>query len=582
MKLGGNTRRMRGLLRYAKPYWFRGSIALFALLVTTATAIAGPVIAKYAIDNGISKSDMGVVEVWVGVYLVVAVVGWLFGACQNYLTSWVGERMLADLRKNLFAHIQSLDLGYFERTRTGWVISRITNDIEALNSLVTDGATTLIQNSVTLLGSAVVLFVIDWRLALATLTVFPAMAISTVIFRRFSARAYKRTRERLADVTATLQEDLSGVRVVQAFRRERVNYDRFVEVNHTYRTANVDTVNYASIYFPFVELLSAVAVAVVLGYGGALTFDGSMTAGGLFAFIALLGNFFDPVQQLSQFYQTYLSANAALDKIFDVLETPAGMADKPGAIELPEIVGAVGIEHLSFRYAESSPLVLDDVDFTVAPGQTVALVGHTGAGKSTFVKLLARFYDPTNGRVTIDGHDLRDVRTDSLRSQVGIVPQEGFLFSGTVRDNIAFGRPDASLEDVKAAAEAVGAAGFIEELELGYETPIQERGLRLSVGQRQLVAFARAFLSNPRILILDEATSSVDIPTEARIERALNTLLADRTSFVVAHRLSTIRGADVIVVLEHGTVVESGTHEQLISQRGRYFSLYDDWVEAVA
>ena len=259
MKLGGNTRRMRGLLRYARPYWFRGSIALFALLMTTATAIAGPVIAKYAIDNGISKDDMGVVELWVGIYLVVAVIGWLFGSCQNYLTSWVGERMLADLRKNLFGHVQSLDLGYFERNRTGWIISRITNDVEALNSLVTDGATTLIQNSVTLLGSAIVLFVIDWRLALATLTVFPAMAISTMIFRRFSARAYKRTRERLADVTATLQEDLSGVRVVQAFRREHVNYDRFVDINHAYRTANVDTVNAASVYFPFVELLSAIA-----------------------------------------------------------------------------------------------------------------------------------------------------------------------------------------------------------------------------------------------------------------------------------------------------------------------------------
>ena len=294
MKLGANTRRMRGLLRYARPYWFRGSIALVALLITTATAIAGPVIAKYAIDNGIAKSDMQVVELWVGVYLVVAVAGWLFGCCQNYLTSWVGERMLADLRKNLFAHVQSLDLGYFERTRTGWVISRITNDIEALNTLVTDGATTLIQNGVTLIGSAIVLAIIDWRLALATLIVFPAMAISTVIFRRFSARAYKRTRERLADVTATLQEDLSGVRVVQAFRREQVNYDRFVEVNQTYRAANVDTVNAASVYFPFVELLSAIAVAIVLGYGGTLVFDGQMTAGGLFAFIALLGQLLRP------------------------------------------------------------------------------------------------------------------------------------------------------------------------------------------------------------------------------------------------------------------------------------------------
>ncbi len=584
MKLGSNTRRVRGLLSFARPYWFRGTIAMTALLITTATAIAGPVIAKYAIDNGIVKSDMGALELWVGVYLVVAVIGWAFGSAQNYLTSWVGERMLADLRKKLFAHIQSLDLGYFERTRTGWVISRITNDVEALNSAVTDGPTTLIQNTITLIGSAIVLIVIDWRLALATLTVFPVMAISTVIFRRFSFRAYRRTRERLADLTATLQEDLSGVRVVQAFRREDVNYDNFLDINTSYRTANMDTVTAASVYFPFVELLSAVATAVVLGYGGTLVFDGSLTPGDLFAFIGLLVNFFDPVQQLSQFYQTYLSASAALDKIFDVLETQPGMTDKPGAIELGQIEGAVTIDHLSFSYGgrEDASLVLDDVDFHVEPGQTVALVGHTGAGKSTMVKLLARFYDPTSGRITIDGHDLRDVSTDSLRSQLGIVPQEGFLFSGTVRDNIAFGRPDAPLEDVKAAARAVGADGFIEELENGYETQIQERGSRLSVGQRQLIAFARAFLADPRILILDEATSSVDIPTEAHIEHALRTLLSDRTSFVVAHRLSTIRSADMIVVLEHGTVVEAGSHAELLAQRGRYFALYDDWVEAVA
>ncbi len=519
----------------------------------------------------------------VGLYVVVAVIGWLFGVVQNYLTSWVGERMLADLRRNLFAHVQKLELGYFERNRTGWVISRITNDVEALNSLVTDGPTTLIQNVVTVIGSAVVLVFIDWRLALATLMVFPVMAVGTVIFRRYSFRAYRRTRERLAEVTATLQEDLSGVRVVQAFRREDANFEHFAEVNGAYRKANVDTVNYASIYFPFVELLAAAATAVVLGYGGTLVFDDSLTTGDLFAFIGLLANFFDPVQQLSQFYQTYLSANAALDKIFDVLETEPRMVDAPDARDLPEIAGEVAFEHVSFRYGdENSALVLDDIDLRVAAGQTVALVGHTGAGKSTLVKLLARFYDPTEGRIMVDGHDLRDVTTRSVRRQLGIVPQEGFLFSGTVRDNIAFGRPDATLAEVQAAATAVGADGFIQALEDGYETQIQERGSRLSVGQRQLVAFARAFLADPRILILDEATSSVDIPTEARIEHALATLLADRTSFVVAHRLSTIRSADLIVVLEHGTVVEMGTHQQLITRRGRYFSLYDDWVEAVA
>ena len=452
MKLGANTRRMRGLLQYARPYWFRGTIALIALLITTATAIAGPVIAKYAIDNGIAKSDMQVVELWVAVYLVVAVVGWLFGCCQNYLTSWVGERMLADLRKNLFAHVQSLDLGYFERTRTGWVISRITNDIEALNTLVTEGATTLIQNGVTLIGSAIVLVIIDWRLALATLIVFPAMAISTVIFRRFSARAYKRTRERLADVTATLQEDLSGVRVVQAFRREQVNYDRFVEVNQTYRTANVDTVNAASVYFPFVELLSAIAVAIVLGYGGMLVFDGQMTAGGLFAFIALLGNFFDPVQQLSQFYQTYPQRQRGPGQDLR-RDGDAGGHDRQARRR-----GAGGDRgrrfpsRLGFRYAEA-PLVLDDVDFTVEAGQTVALVGHTGAGKSTLVKLLARFYDPTAGR----DHDRR------ARSPRRPQPSRCAARSGSCprrdscsRERCATTSPSAgrtrAIEDVRAAA----------------------------------------------------------------------------------------------------------------------------------
>jgi ABC-type multidrug transport system fused ATPase/permease subunit len=383
-------------------------------------------------------------------------------------------------------------------------------------------------------------------------------------------------------VTASLQEDISGVRVVQAFRREDANYRLFRAVNDGYRAANVQTVNYASIYFPFVSLLSAVATSVVLGYGGILVFRGQLTPGALFAFIALLANFFDPVQQLSQFYQTLLGAMAALDKVVEVLETDPAMSDSPTAGPLPPIAGKVEFHHVRFSYAPGASEVLHDVSFTAEPGQTIALVGHTGAGKSTVVKLLARFYDPTAGRVLIDGHDLRDVTAQSLRSQLGIVPQEGFLFSGTVRSNIAFGRPDASLEDVVAAAQAVGADEFIRALPEGYDTQIQERGARLSIGQRQLVAFARALLADPRILILDEATSSVDIPTEARIEEALQTLLAGRTALVVAHRLSTIRGADVIVVLEHGEVIEAGTHRQLIELRGRYYALYDDWVEAVA
>jgi ABC-type multidrug transport system fused ATPase/permease subunit len=576
------TRRVHTLGRFARPYRRRALVALFTLIVATTTSIAGPLVAKEVIDSGIRSGHYDIVVLWVGVFLAVVTIGWMASAAQSYLTSWVGERLLADLRVAVFAHVQRLDLGFFERTPAGVVISRLTNDIEAMNSMITDGPTTLVQNTLTLVGSAVVLLVLDWRLALATLTVFPAMAIGTAIFRRYSARAYRRTRERMGEVTASLQEDISGVRVVQAFRREDANYRHFLEVNDGYRAANVQTVNAASIYFPFVSLLSATATAVVLGYGGLLVFQSQLSPGALFAFIGLLSNFFDPVQQLSQFYQTLLAATAALDKVVEVLQTEPAMADSPTAQPLPEIVGRVEFADVRFAYATAAAEVLHGVSLTAEPGQTVALVGHTGAGKSTVIKLLARFYDPTSGRVLIDGHDLRDVTSNSLRSQLGVVPQEAFLFSGSVRANIAFGRPDASIEDVVAAAEAVGADAFIRALPDGYDTEIQERGARLSIGPRQLVAFARALLADPRILILDEATSSVDIPTEARIEEALETLLEGRTAFVVAHRLSTIRRADVIVVLEHGQVIEAGTHRQLIERRGRYYALYDDWVEAVA
>ncbi len=577
-------RRLRGLIRLTWPYRGRATVAGISLVLASAAVVAAPLAVREAIDRGIDHRppEFRTVLWWVVGFLAITIAGWLFGSVQSYLTSWVGERVLADLRVQTFRHLQELELGFYERTKTGVVISRLTNDIEALDSLVTDGPTTLVQNTLTLIGSAAVLVWLDWRLALATLTVFPGMAIATAVFRTYSSRAYRRTRERLGEVTASLQEDISGVRVVQAFRREDANYRRFTGVNEWYREANVQTVNAAALYFPLVGLLSSAAMAIVLGYGGVLVFDGRLTPGDLFVFIGLLSNFFDPVQQLSQFYQTFLAATAALDKIFELLETAPRMTDRPGAEELPEIRGEVVLDDVHFAYRPDTPEVLHGVGFTVPAGQTVALVGHTGAGKSTIVKLLARFYDPTSGRVLIDGHDLRDVTVASLRRQLGIVPQEGFLFSGTVRENIAFGRPEATDAEVAAAARAVGAEEFIEALPEGYETEIQERGSRLSVGQRQLIAFARALLADPRVLILDEATSSVDIPTEARIEQALVELLRDRTAFVVAHRLSTIRSADLIVVLEHGEVIEAGTHEQLLARRGRYFALYDDWVEAVA
>src|SRR5436190_1357776 len=465
------TRRRLGmLLHLTRRSKGRTALSVVALLLATATALAPPFLSKYAIDDGIKHHDLAKLWWIVGAFLLAGLLNWGLTYAQTYLTGWVGERILADLRNRLFDHLQGLSLGFFERNRAGVIISRLTNDVEAIDQLVTDGVTSLVQNTLTLVGTAILLFVLDWRLALATLLVIPFMSVATIIFRTRSARAYSAVRERLGLVTATLAEDIAGMRIVQAFTRERTNMRNFREVSERYRDSNMETVVLNGLYFPFVDLLSSVALAVVLGYGGHLYFGGSVTIGTLFAFMLYVQNFFDPVQQLSQLYNTFLSATAALDKIMDVME------------EEPEVLG----------------------------------------------------------------------------------------------------RPDATPEQVVQAAQTVGAHDFILRLEDGYETELQERGSRLSLGQRQLVALARALLADPRILILDEATSSVDIGTEQKIERALRLLLAGRTAFIIAHRLSTIRDADLIVVLEHGRIVEQGSHDELMRRGGLYTSLYGDWAADVA
>jgi ABC-type multidrug transport system fused ATPase/permease subunit len=578
-------RKLRGLIDLLRPYRGRTALMFVALILATAASLAPPYLAGRAIDDGIHAGNLDALYVIVAVFLATAGVNWVATYAQTYLVNWVGERALQDLRVKLFAHMQRLSVGFYSRNKAGVLISRMTNDVEALNQLVTDSVVTLFQSSLTLIGTAVILVLLDVKLALVTFLCFPVLAAGSLAFRIASTGAYRLTREKIAWVTAYLQETLSGVRIVRAFGQEPRHEERFAELNEDNRAANMKTVYLNAAYFPSVELLSAIATAAILLYGGnQVVSGGSVTIGVLASFVFYLNSFFDPIQALSQLYTTYQAGMAALDKIFELLDEEPEIVDKPGAVELPRVNGEIRFEDVCFSYGSSddAALALCDVDLTIPPGMTVALVGATGAGKSTFVKLVARFHDPTRGRVLVDGYDLRDVTEKSLRSQLGMVPQEGFLFSGTIRDNIAFGRPDASDDEIVESARAVGAHEFITALPGGYDTEVGERGGHLSAGQRQLVAFARAAVANPRILILDEATSNVDVHTEGRIEAGLRRLLAGRTAIVIAHRLSTIQGAGRIVVLDYGRVVEQGTHNELLEAGGAYARLYRDWAEQAA
>jgi len=581
------ARKVRWMIGLLRPYRRRVILMFTALLLETGAALAPPYLLGKAIDSGIETGDVSTLDWIVAAFVFATVLYAVATFWETYLVGWIGTRALQDLRERIFIHLQSMSIGFFTRRSPGVLISRMTNDVEALNQLVTNGLVTIFSSTLTLVGIVVIMLFLDVKLALITFVTFPLLAVASIVFRIVSAGTYRATRERIAAVTAYLQETLSGVRVVRSFGQEPRHVAAMTDLNEQNRDVNMKTVYLNASYFPAVELLAAVGTAVILLYGGSQAINGALEVGVVVAFVGYLARFFEPIQELSQLYTTYQQGMAALDKIFDLLDTPPDMVDAPGAIDPGTLRGEIELDGVWFSYAEGDEptdgaWALREVDLHVPPGQTLALVGSTGAGKSTFAKLVARFYDPQKGVVRVDGLDLRGVQQQALRRQLGIVPQEGFLFSGSVRENVAFGRPEASAEEIEAAIAAVGATDFVAALPDGLDTEVGERGIQLSAGQRQLVAFARALLAEPRILILDEATSNVDVRTEKTIERGLERLLHGRTAIVIAHRLSTIRRAGKIVVLEHGQIAEQGTHDELIAANGPYAKLYGAWSESSA
>jgi ATP-binding cassette subfamily B multidrug efflux pump len=571
---GYDSALLRRLLTYLRPYRWHAIAAVSLLLATAGLSLVGPFLTQQALDVAVPARDRALLITLAFVFLLALLVEFVFEYAGSILAAFIGQRVMYDLRIQIFTHLQKLSIPYFDKNPVGRLMTRVTSDVETLNELFSSGLVTVFGDVFTLLAIMTMMLVTDWRLALVAFGVIPVVFLAASIFRRSVRDAFREIRVRLARINSFLQEHLGGVRVVQLFNRQAEAARRFDAINRDHLDSHLRSIRIYAVFFPVIELLSSIAIAALLWYGGLRALDGTLTVGVLAAFIQLTRRFFQPLQDLSEKYNLLQSAMASSERIFRLLDTGPTVNEPPAprSLTLP-IKGEIAFEGVWFRYAEDGPWVLQDVSFTAAPGRSVALVGHTGAGKTTIISLLLRFYDPTRGRITLDGVDIRDLSTSDLRGLIGFVQQDLFLFTGDIQRNLALDAPIGEAE-VKTAAERVGADRFIGRLPAGYSHVLGERGRSLSVGERQLLSFARALARDPRVLVLDEATSSVDTQSEAQIQLAISEVMAGRTNLVVAHRLSTILHADEILVLHHGEVRERGTHRQLLAQNGLYQRLY--------
>ena len=569
------SRRVVGrMLWYLRPYVPQMALASVLMLAASLLTLWIPYLQKVAIDHdiagrdlsGLSRTAFSLAAAFIGLYVTTS--------AQRYLLSWVGQKVLASLRSHLFHHLQILPVGYHDTHIVGATVSHVMNDVAEINDLLSQGLITLLGDLLVLVGIIVVMLTLSPGLALLSFIVLPLMAGLTWWFSLRARKAFRETRMRIAAVVGGLAQDINGVRAIQAFSQERTMQERFDELNQSSRDANIQAISLSYTFLPAVEFLGMLATAIVLWFGGRAVTNGEVTLGVVVAFLSYVTRFFQPIQELSRLYTTLQSAMAGGEQVLQILDTPPEVADQPGAIEMPEILGRIELDQVCLRYRQDTPEVLHEISLTIEPGQTVALVGPTGAGKSSIANLIGRFYEVTSGAVRVDGMDVRSVTQASLHRQVRVVPQEPFLFSRTIAENIRFGRLEATDEEMEAAARLANAHDFITALPNGYQSRVLEGGVNLSVGQRQLICIARAILANPRILILDEATANIDTLTESLIQQALERLLEGRTAVVIAHRLSTVRRADWIYVIDEGTIVEQGTHADLLAREGLYATLY--------